>query len=69
LRQGARHASPQGVLGFKLRRLLPLPRRLHGHMLFLRSDGQLARGLCGPGAGIADRTGTTRGGVKAHAHD
>src|SRR5215216_2361757 len=38
-------------------------------MLFLRPDRQLARRLFGPGAGTADRTGTTRRSVKAHAHD
>jgi hypothetical protein len=69
LRQGALHAGPQGILGFKPRRLLPLPRGLHGHMLRLRPDSQLAWGLFGPGAGTAHLTGTARRGVKTHAHD
>src|SRR5690242_16641129 len=37
-------------------------------MLRLRPNGQLARRLFGPRAGTADRTGTTRRGVKADTH-
>ena len=37
-------------------------------MLLLRPDGQLSWCLFGPGASAADRTGTTRRGIKAHAH-
>jgi hypothetical protein len=69
LRQGALHAGPQGILGFKLRRLLPLSRGLHGHMLRLRPDGQLAWRLFGPGAGTAHLTSTTRRGIKTNTHD
>src|SRR5262244_3526237 len=53
---------------FELGRLLPLPRSLYGHMLLLRPYWQLSWCLLSPGAGPADRTGTTRRGVKANAH-
>jgi hypothetical protein len=69
LRVSALDPGPPGILGFELGGLLPLPRSLDRLMLRLQLDRELAGGLFGPGAGLADRTGAAGRGIKADAHD
>jgi hypothetical protein len=42
LREAALHPCPQRILGYELRRLLPLPCGLDRLMMGLRADGELA---------------------------
>src|SRR6266508_3162304 len=61
--------GPSGILGCELGGLLPLPRGLDRLVVGLRPDGELARRVFGPGAGLADRARATGRRVKADAHD
>ena len=45
LRETAFHPRPQGILGFELRHLLTLPRRLDGLMVGFGPDGELPWGV------------------------
>jgi hypothetical protein len=69
LREATLDPRPQGILGFKRRRLLALPRGLERLMVGLRADRQLAGSrLCG-GTGPAGGTRATGGPVKPDAND
>ena len=47
LRETTLYTCPQGILGFELGGLLPLPRRLDCLVVGLRPDGELPRGVFG----------------------
>ena len=68
LRLRALDAGAPGVLGGELGGLLPLPRGLDRLVMGLRPDGELARGICGLGARLADRTRPTGCRMEAEAH-
>ena len=68
LRLRARNPGPPGLLGRERGGLLPWPCGVDGRVLGLRPDGELARGLLGPGARRADRTRPTGRRMEAAAH-
>ena len=69
LREATLHPGPQGVLGFELRRLLPLAGGLDGLMVGLGADRELAWSAFRRGARRTGGTRATGGSVKPDADD
>ena len=69
LREATLHPRPQRILGFELRCLLALPRRLERLMVDLWADRELAGGCLGGSALPAGGTRATGRPVKPDAND